>query len=106
MFPALRARSEPGGSIVAAAGRKRETTIWRVGEVCRGYAISATTRGGRTLMGMDDKLKNKSQDLKGEWKERVGDALDDEEMQAEGKADQTKANLKQAGEKVKDAFKS
>ena len=56
-------------------------------------------------MGTDDKIKNKTQDLKGEWKERVGDALDDEEMQAEGKADQTKADLKQAGEKVKDAFK-
>jgi uncharacterized protein YjbJ (UPF0337 family) len=55
---------------------------------------------------MDDKLKNKTQDLKGEWKERVGDALDDEDLQAEGKADQTKADLKQAGEKVKDAFKS
>ena len=57
-------------------------------------------------MGADDKLKNTSQNLKGEWKERVGDALDDEDMQAEGKADQTKADLKQAGEKVKDAFKS
>ena len=28
----------------------------------------------------------------------------DEEMEREGRTDQTKSNLKQAGEKVKDAF--
>ncbi len=56
-------------------------------------------------MGADDKLKNATQNLKGEFKEHVGGATGDEEMQAEGKLDQTKADLKQAGEKVKDAFK-
>ena len=35
-----------------------------------------------------------------------GDATDDRDMQAEGKKDQAAGNLKQAGEKVKDAFKS
>ena len=33
----------------------------------------------------------------------VGDATDNESLEAEGKADQSKANVKQAGEKVKDA---
>lgn len=56
-------------------------------------------------MGLDDKARDKAQELKGEAKERVGRATDDEELQAEGQADQTKGNLKQAGEKVKDAFK-
>lgn len=57
-------------------------------------------------MGLDDKMKNTAEDVQGQAKEKVGDATGDSDMQAEGQADQTKANLKQAGEKVKDAFKS
>ena len=56
-------------------------------------------------MGMDDKIKNKSEELQGKMKEKTGDATDDDSMKAEGKTDQSKANLKQAGEKAKDAFK-
>lgn len=56
-------------------------------------------------MGWDDKLKNKKDEAKGEAKEQLGKATDDEEMGREGRTDQTKSNLKQAGEKVKDAFK-
>ena len=52
-----------------------------------------------------DKMKNKAQELSGQGKEAVGDATDDRDLQAEGKADQVSGNLKQAGEKVKDAFK-
>lgn len=55
-------------------------------------------------MGLDDKLQNSAEDVQGRAKEKIGDATGDEEMQAEGQTDQTKANLKQAGEKVKDAF--
>lgn len=57
-------------------------------------------------MGLDDKAKNTAEDLKGKAKEAVGDAKGDDELKAEGKADQAKSSLKQAGEKVKDAFKS
>ena len=56
-------------------------------------------------MGLDDKLKNKTQELTGKAKERVGDWTDDESMQAEGKKDEALGNIKQAGEKVKDAFR-
>ena len=52
-----------------------------------------------------DKLKNTAQDLTGKVKEVVGDKTDDPNLEAEGKSDQTKADLKNAGEKVKDAFK-
>ena len=38
-------------------------------------------------------------------KEGVGDATNDESLKRQGEADQTKSDLKQAGEKVKDAFK-
>jgi uncharacterized protein YjbJ (UPF0337 family) len=56
-------------------------------------------------MGTNDKIDNKTDELKGKVKEAVGDATDDRDLEAEGQADQTKGNLKQAGEKVKDAFK-
>ncbi len=55
-------------------------------------------------MGTQDKFENKADELKGQAKEKVGEATDNEQWQAEGKADQTKADLKQAAEKVKDAF--
>ncbi len=56
-------------------------------------------------MGLDDKISNKSEELKGQAKETTGKATDDEQLEAEGKGDQAGANLKQAGEKVKDVFK-
>jgi uncharacterized protein YjbJ (UPF0337 family) len=57
-------------------------------------------------MGLDDKIENKAEQLKGEGKEAVGKVTDDPELEAEGHADQVKANLKQVGEKIKDVFKS
>ncbi|MEJ2869164.1 CsbD family protein [Actinomycetospora sp. OC33-EN08] len=53
-----------------------------------------------------DKAENKGEELKGKVKESAGSAVGNESLEAEGKADQTKSSLKQAGEKVKDAFKS
>lgn len=52
-----------------------------------------------------DKVKNVAQIAKGRVKEATGKHLGDEEMQNEGELDQVKGKLKQAGEKVKDAFK-
>ncbi len=57
-------------------------------------------------MGLDDKIENATDDLKGKAKEATGKATDDESLEAEGRGDQAVSNLKQAGEKVKDAFKS
>jgi uncharacterized protein YjbJ (UPF0337 family) len=57
-------------------------------------------------MGTDDKIENKAEEMQGKVKEGVGRATDDEELEAEGRADQASGNLKQAGEKVKDVFKS
>ena len=56
-------------------------------------------------MGLDDKMDNKKDSLGGKAKEAVGKATNDDELEAQGKGDQTKSDLKQAGEKVKDAFK-
>jgi uncharacterized protein YjbJ (UPF0337 family) len=52
-----------------------------------------------------DKMKDKAQEVTGQGKEAVGDATDNRDLQAEGQKDQTAGSLKQAGEKVKDAFK-
>ena len=56
-------------------------------------------------MGDSDKLQNKVEDVTGKVKEGVGRATDDRSLENEGKADQVKADLKDAGEKVKDAFR-
>ena len=57
-------------------------------------------------MGMDDKAKNTAEDWKGKAKEAAGEATGDRDLAADGRADQSKADLKQAGEKVKDAFRN
>ena len=57
-------------------------------------------------MSASDKAKNKIQETKGKAKETAGKAVGNERLEAEGVADQTKANVKQVGEKVKDAGQS
>jgi uncharacterized protein YjbJ (UPF0337 family) len=57
------------------------------------------------VTGWDEKLNNKKDEAKGAAKEHVGKASGDEQMEREGKTEQGVSNLKQAGEKVKDAFK-
>lgn len=56
-------------------------------------------------MGIGDKMDNQAQDTTGKLKEGLGKATDDHSLETEGKADQGSANLKQAGEKIKDAVK-
>jgi uncharacterized protein YjbJ (UPF0337 family) len=56
-------------------------------------------------VGIVDKAKNAGQDAKGKSKEAAGKTTDNDRLEAEGKADQSKADVKNAGEKVKDAFK-
>jgi uncharacterized protein YjbJ (UPF0337 family) len=52
-----------------------------------------------------DKAKNAIEDVSGKAKEAVGSATGDQSTENEGKGDQAKSDLKDAGEKVKDAFK-
>ena len=60
-------------------------------------------------MAVDDSARNKTRNaapkVKGQFKEAAGRVTGDRRLEAEGRADKTKANLKQAGEKVKDAFR-
>jgi uncharacterized protein YjbJ (UPF0337 family) len=55
-------------------------------------------------MGFDDKIENSAENMAGKVKEGVGDATDNERLEAEGRLEQREADLKQAGEKVHDAF--
>jgi uncharacterized protein YjbJ (UPF0337 family) len=66
---------------------------------------SPDTRSKELHMSALDKAKNKVEDLGGHAKEATGKATGDKSTENEGKVDQVKANLKDAGEKVKDAFK-
>jgi uncharacterized protein YjbJ (UPF0337 family) len=52
-----------------------------------------------------DKARNKIERVRGKIKETYGLATDDPELEAQGKADQRRSHLKDAGEKVKDAFR-
>jgi uncharacterized protein YjbJ (UPF0337 family) len=52
-----------------------------------------------------DKAKDKAEELQGQGKQEVGRATGDRDLEAEGKKDQAKGSLKQAGEKVKDALR-
>ena len=56
-------------------------------------------------MGLGDKIRNMTTKLAGRGKEAKGKAAGDDRLRAEGRGDQVKADLKQAAEKVKDAFK-
>ncbi|MEO9324171.1 CsbD family protein [Nocardioides sp. C4-1] len=56
-------------------------------------------------MGLADKAKNAAQDAAGKVKETLGDKTDNDDLKAEGKADQAEASVKKTGEGIKDAFK-
>jgi uncharacterized protein YjbJ (UPF0337 family) len=56
-------------------------------------------------MAAKKKAKNKATAAKGKVKKKTGQAVGNDRLVAEGKADQAKGNLKQAGEKIKDSVK-
>ena len=56
-------------------------------------------------MGIGDKADNKGEELGGKVKEGTGKAVGNESLEAEGKADQSSASVKEGVEKVKDAAK-
>lgn len=57
-------------------------------------------------MTTEDKAKNSAEKAAGKAKEAAGRLIGDENLESEGKADQTKSNIKQAGEHVKDVFRN
>lgn len=53
-------------------------------------------------MGLGDKISNAAEEAKGKVKESVGDMTDNEQLEAEGRVDQGKAEVKQGVEDVKE----
>ena len=56
-------------------------------------------------MSIPTKLAHKAEAVKGGAKKRVGRLTGNRRLRAEGRSDQAKGNTKQAGAKVKDAFR-
>jgi uncharacterized protein YjbJ (UPF0337 family) len=56
-------------------------------------------------MGLGDKIGLAGEDAAGTVKEATGKATGNESLEAEGKGDQVSADVKQAGEKIKDAVR-
>lgn len=56
-------------------------------------------------MNEENKVKNAAEKAMGKVKETVGEVTNNDSLANEGRADQAKASVKEAGEKVKDAFK-
>jgi uncharacterized protein YjbJ (UPF0337 family) len=98
--------AEPTRLVIANATSNTGAT-GRVGlaSTTRAPTVPGGCRSEENAMGVADKASNKAEELKGKGKEATGQATDDPELEAAGKTDQTKGNLKQAGEKVKDTFK-
>jgi uncharacterized protein YjbJ (UPF0337 family) len=56
-------------------------------------------------MSIAKKIAHKAEAVKGRAKKTLGRVTGSRRLQAEGRGDQAKGNLKQAGAKIKDAFK-
>lgn len=55
-------------------------------------------------MGTENKAASKAKEVKGKIKKKAGQAVGNPRLKAEGRVDEAEGDLKQAGEKVKDAF--
>jgi len=72
----------------------------------RAVAMSADVLQEKgTAVSAANKAKDKAQAAKGKVKKTIGKAVGNPVLEGKGKADQANGNLKQAGEKVKDAGK-
>jgi uncharacterized protein YjbJ (UPF0337 family) len=56
-------------------------------------------------MSISKKIAHKAEAMKGGAKKTTGRASGSRRLQAEGRGDQVKGNIKQAGAKIKDVFK-
>jgi uncharacterized protein YjbJ (UPF0337 family) len=70
-----------------------------------GPAVTPRRRGEEAAVSFVDKFRDKAQVLRGRIKRNTGEVTGNRRLQAEGSADEVIGNVKQAGEKVKDAFR-
>ena len=55
-------------------------------------------------MSFEDKISNKAQELRGRIKRNTGQVTGDRRLEAEGRAEERAGNLRQAGQKIKEAL--
>lgn len=68
--------------------------------------VRATRRRGKeAIVSFGDKVRDKAQELRGRIKRNIGEVTGNRRLQAEGRTEEVIGNLKQAGEKIKDAFR-
>ena len=67
--------------------------------------IGAARYVKEAVVSLTDKFRNKAQELRGRIKRNTGEVTGNRRLQAEGGVDEVMGNVKQAGEKVKDAFR-
>jgi uncharacterized protein YjbJ (UPF0337 family) len=70
-----------------------------------GLFVEAPSDEERSVLavGTSDKMENAKERVEGRARETFGAATDDEEQRDRGRGQQTEADVKDAGEKVKDA---
>jgi uncharacterized protein YjbJ (UPF0337 family) len=68
-----------------------------------GFGYPSGTKEG--VVGFSDKMNNKAKELRGRMKRNAGEVTGDRGLQARGRAEEMAGNLRQAGEKLKDAFR-
>jgi uncharacterized protein YjbJ (UPF0337 family) len=76
--------------LISGTGRRRQAGV---GEIEEGH------------MGTGDRVENSAEETKGKLKQGLGEVTDNDRLKTEGKVDETKGNLKNAGEDIKDAAK-
>ncbi|WP_083866929.1 MULTISPECIES: CsbD family protein [Frankia] len=64
-----------------------------------------TPRGELSAVSFVDKVRNKVDELRGRGKETAGKATGNRDLRAEGRGERGVADLRDAGEKAKDAFR-
>jgi uncharacterized protein YjbJ (UPF0337 family) len=95
------------GSVTCSLPRRYfdyETLVTKTG-IRNGWCFVGRRVGRRGAMSGADKARNKLEQVRGKVKAAWGRATNDPELKAQGRADQRVSHLKDAGEKVKDAFR-
>ena len=60
--------------------------------------------GYSECMSFEDKISHKAQELRGRIKRNAGQVTGDRRLEAEGRAEERAGNLRQAGQKIKEAL--
>jgi uncharacterized protein YjbJ (UPF0337 family) len=58
-----------------------------------------------SVLAFADMIGHNARELRGRVKRNTGEVTGDRRLQAEGRGDEVQGNLKQAGQKIKDAFR-